>query len=524
MGARRYRAAIIGLGEMGHSLAQTCLAESDVDLVAGCDIASQARVTWGAAYGVGDAALYEQLPAMLERERPDLVLIATHIPQHHAHTLAAAARGIHVFCKKPLALDLREADEMVAACDASGVRLGVNHIKRGSRGVGIARALIDEEAIGAPYLLRGEGKGGRWAGSELMEMGTHIFDWLRLLAGDPLWHFAHLVQGGRAAGHADIVHSLDLPYRERDCGLVLGERAFCSVALAGGLHAEIGFLSQPSGEDVGYGFDIVGTEGALALRRSVGTDLLLRRGHHRGPLGAAPWERIAVDELAGLTPPVTIDGVAGERQALQRRLLRDFLAAIEGGRDPGSSGRHGVAALELSIAVWESHRAGRPVALPLPERAHPSRDGTRGGHDRDRGAARAGLERAVLPDHRTALPRRFPAAQALAAVWLSRAARMASKTSRSPPWRCTCRISSAADTSWMASARMILRWPSIASGRSALEQLASEMPRIVSISGATGSQALTSALFSERTTSRRWKDISEAAINWGWPFAAARSI
>ena len=75
--------------------------------------------------------------------------------------------------------------------------------------------------------------------------------------------------------------------------------------------------------------------------------------------------------LAGLTPPVPIDGAAGERQALQRRLLRDFLAAIDEGRDPGSSGRDGVAALELSMAVWESHRAGRPVALPLPERAHP---------------------------------------------------------------------------------------------------------------------------------------------------------
>ena len=457
---------------MGHSLAQTCLAEPDVDLVAGCDIASQARGIWGAAYGVGDAALYAQLPAMLERERPDLVLIATHAPQYHAQTLAAAARGIHVFCEKPLALDLREADAMVAACDAAGVRLGVNHIKWGSRGVGIARVLIDEGAIGSPYLLRGEGKGGRWAGSELMEMGTHIFDWLRLLAGDLLWLFAHLVQGGQAAGPNDIVHSLDLPYRERDCGLVLGERAFCSVALAGGLHAEIGFLSQPSGEDVGYGFDIVGTEGALALRRSVGTDLLLRRGHHRGPLGVAPWERIAVDELAGLAHSVPIDGVACERQALQRRLLCDFLAAIDEGRDPASSGRDDVAALELSMVVWESHRA----------------------------------------------------AQALAAVWLSRAVRMASKTRRSPPCRCPCSISSAADTSWMASARMILRWPSIASGRSALEQLASEMPRIVSIRGATGSQALTSALFSERTTSRRWKDISEAAINWGCPFAAARSI
>ena len=150
---------------MGHSLAQTCLAEPHVDLVAGCDIASQARGIWGAGYGVGDPALYEQLPAMLARERPDLVLIATHAPQHHAQTLAAAARGIHVFCEKPLALDLREADAMVAACDAAGVRLGVNHIKRGSRGVGIARVLIDEGRSAAPICCEARGKAGGGPGA-----------------------------------------------------------------------------------------------------------------------------------------------------------------------------------------------------------------------------------------------------------------------------------------------------------------------------------------------------------------------
>ena len=371
MGERRFRAGVVGLGAMGHSLAATCRAEPGVDLVAGCDIAPAARQAWGSAHGVAEAALYDDFRAMLERERLDLLVVATHAPLHHAPTLAAAERGVHVFCEKPLALDLREADEMVAACDRAGVRLAVNHIKRGSRGVAIARRLIADGAIGAPYLLRGEGKGGRWAGSELLEMGTHLFDWLRLLAGDPRWLFAHVVQGGAEARAAHILHSLDLPYRERDCGLVLGERAFCSVGLTGGLHADVDFLSQPSGDDVGYGYDVVGTEGMLALRRSVGTDLFLWRGHHRGPLGAPGWEQIPVDEFEGLTPPVATGGVEGERLAVQRRLLRDFLAAIEEGREPTSSGRDGRAALELSMAVWESQRAGRPVSLPLPERTHP---------------------------------------------------------------------------------------------------------------------------------------------------------
>lgn len=369
MTAQRFRIGCVGLGMMGHSLAQTCRAEANVELVAGCDILPEARSAWQIAFQMPRHALYADLDTMLDDARLDVLLIATHAPLHHAAALAAAARGIHVFCEKPIALSLVHADAMLAACAQAGVRLGVNHIKRGSRANGVIRALIADGTIGTPYLFRGEGKGGRWAGSELMEMGTHIFDWLRILAGDPEWLFAHVVQNGVAAGRDQITHSLDLPYRERDCGLVLGERAYCSLALPGGVHADIGFLSQPSGDDTGYGFDICGTAGTLAVRRSLGTDVFLQRAEHRGPIGA-PWEQIAVDEFADLPPAAGADPT-DERQALQRRLLRDFLLAIEEGREPLSSGRDGLLALELSMAVWESQRLGRPMTLPLPKREHP---------------------------------------------------------------------------------------------------------------------------------------------------------
>lgn len=356
---------------MGHLLAWTCRSESSVELVAGCDIAEERRRAWGAAWGIGETALYGQYGSMLDQEQLDVVIVATHAPLHHAAVMAAVERGIHVFCEKPLALSLREADEMVEASAAAGVKLAVNHIKRGSRGNEIIRGLIDAGTIDTPHLLRGEGKGRRWAGSELMEMGTHLFDWLRLLAGEPHWIFAHVVQHGRPATPADIVHSLQLPYPERDCGLVLGERAYCTLGLPSGVHAEVGFLAQLDDSDVGYGFDICGTEGTLAVRRSVGTDIFLQRGHHRGPLAAHLWEQVPVDEYAGLTPPTGITGDAGERQACQRRLLLDLLAAITEDREPLSSGRDGRAALELSMAVWEAHRQGQPVPLPLLQRAHP---------------------------------------------------------------------------------------------------------------------------------------------------------
>lgn len=367
-----FRVAIVGLGGMGRAHAQACLAEPGVSLVAGCDVVESQRQTWGDAYGVPVTSLYADYETMYDRERPDVVIICTHGNVHAAPTIAAAQRGIHVFCEKPPALNLREADSMLAACDAAGVKLAINHIKRGSNGNVIAQRIIAEGTIGTPYLLRGEAKGQRWAGSEMMEMGTHLFDWLRYFAGDARSLYASLLHEGRPAAKGDIVHSLALPYRERDCGLVLGQRAFCSVGFINGLHADIGFLMQPSSPDVGFGFDIVGTEGTLAVRRSVGTELFVQKGHHRGPVRVWEWERIPVNELAGLDPPILEEETKENiRLACQRRMLRDLLNAVTEYRPPLSSGRDGVAALELVMAIWQSAREGGPVAIPLTEREHP---------------------------------------------------------------------------------------------------------------------------------------------------------
>jgi predicted dehydrogenase len=396
MDERRFRVGIIGLGGMGHNHALACRVEPDVDLVAGCDLVAERRAAWGRTFGVAAEHLYDDYNRMLDQERLDLVIVPTHAAHRREPVLAAAKRGVHVFCEKPLAPTLREGDEMVAACEAAGVKMAVNHIKRGSRGNAIARRLIREGAIGEVYLIRGEAKGGRWAASELMEMGTHLFDWLRLvvaehdkyrwiggptrvmgldftkrLRGEPEWLFAHVVQNGRPAAAGDIVHSTELPYDDFASGHVLGERAFCSLGFASGLHADVGFLAQPDVRDVGYGFDVVGTSGTLALRRSVGTEIFLQVGHHRGPLGAGSWERVPVDELEGLSPPATSLDEAGERLACQRRMLRDLLDAIAFDREPVSSGRDGLIALELVMAVWQSHRERRPVALPMAQREHP---------------------------------------------------------------------------------------------------------------------------------------------------------
>jgi predicted dehydrogenase len=338
---------------MGHHHAEAALDEQGVVLAAGCDVVAEQREAWGERFGVPAAHLFERHEVLLERADLDVVIVSTHATAHAAPAIAAAKRGVHVLCEKPPAMDLRAAAAMVAACRAAGVKLAVNHIKRGSAGNEVALRLIRDGAIGTPYLIRGECKGRRWAGSELMEMGTHLFDLLRLVAngtgaGDPAWRFSHLVHDGREARPEDAAHALRLPYKERDCGVVLGQRAFTALGFPNGLHAEVHFLHQPQGQDAGYGFDVVGTEGTLELRRSVHTELFI---HHAPPL---------------------------------RRAGRPAGVGARGGRRRGRAAARGRAA-------GEPHRGRRPATPRLPAAPAPRPAG------RDRRGPRAGLERRGRP-------------------------------------------------------------------------------------------------------------------------------
>src|SRR5581483_1838260 len=60
----------------------------------------------------------------------DAVIICTPSGIHKESVLAAAAARKQIFCEKPLAVDLRDADEMVDACHAAGVTLTVGLVRR----------------------------------------------------------------------------------------------------------------------------------------------------------------------------------------------------------------------------------------------------------------------------------------------------------------------------------------------------------------------------------------------------------
>ena len=187
-----YRIAIIGLGGMGNNHALAVQAEDNCRLVGGAEIDPERARAWKESFGVN--AIFDDYEKMLDQLEPDIVINSTQSPLHYAPTLAAARRGIHVFCEKPIARNLVQADEMVRVCDEHKVKLAINHRKCASLYNNFVLDLIKKGEIGRLIRLRAVDKGGRKLGNALMAMGTHLFDWMRFFAGDVEWAHAHLVE------------------------------------------------------------------------------------------------------------------------------------------------------------------------------------------------------------------------------------------------------------------------------------------------------------------------------------------
>jgi UDP-N-acetyl-2-amino-2-deoxyglucuronate dehydrogenase len=91
-------------------------------LAAVCDIKPQRSAAVGSQFGVPH---YTDMHEMLRREKLDVVSVLTESGLHADHVVAVAPYKVHVVVEKPMALTLKDADRMIAACDQAGVKLFV---------------------------------------------------------------------------------------------------------------------------------------------------------------------------------------------------------------------------------------------------------------------------------------------------------------------------------------------------------------------------------------------------------------
>ena len=147
---RNYRVAVIGhtgRGNYGHGLDTVWQAFEDAQIIAVADADAKGRAAAQQRLKAKNA--YADYRQMLQKERPQIVSVATRfLDEHRDMVVACAEAGASVFLEKPMCRSLAEADEMVAACERHHVKLAIAHQTRYSPRLQRVRELIAEGLIG----------------------------------------------------------------------------------------------------------------------------------------------------------------------------------------------------------------------------------------------------------------------------------------------------------------------------------------------------------------------------------------
>lgn len=291
-------------------------------------------------------AVYRELAQFLSHRPLDLVIIGSPSALHAGQGIPAARQGLHVLTEKPIDVTTARADALIGECEYAGVKLAVCFQDRVAPEIARLKQVVDDGRLGKPILVNGYVKwyrppayyrDSRWRGTRaldgggaLMNQAVHTVDLLLWLMGDVERVYARAITA---------LHDIEVE------DTVVATLEFRNGA--------IGTLEAGTSIYPGYQrrVELTGSEGTIIMEhdRIVAADL-------RAP-DPTLISSGAADRNNSASSPIVSD-VGGHR-----RLIEDFLLAIETNRRPVCDGREGRRSVELIEAIYESSRTGTPAKL-----------------------------------------------------------------------------------------------------------------------------------------------------------------
>jgi UDP-N-acetyl-2-amino-2-deoxyglucuronate dehydrogenase len=353
--------ALIGCGKVGDTHAQAFASLRESRFVAVYHPSPEKARAFAERYGV---LAYSDLDQMLADPNIHMVSICTPHPSHAELAVSCAQASVHVLVEKPMAVDLTGCDQMIAAADEAGIKLGVVSQRRFYEPVLRVKQAIEAGRIGNPVLGTVEVMGwrdkayyeldpwrGKWAtegGGVMVTQTTHQVDLLQWFIGPVEELFGYWGN----LNHPTI------------------EVEDTAVAVIRFKNGALGTILVSNSQKPGF-YGKIHVHGETGFSVGVQTD------------GGSPFVS-GVTEAA--EPPVNdIWTIPGEAHLLARwqaedreqcgridlmshyhRLqIQDFLQAILQDRDPAVTGREGRKHVEIFTAVYRSQRDRQPVQFPL---------------------------------------------------------------------------------------------------------------------------------------------------------------
>ena len=336
-----YRGAVIGCGRMGSTIddehigmphypwpwahAPAMIQARGIELVAAADPDAQQLNEFKRRWDV--EALYPDFREMVEKEQPDFIALTTRPEPRAETTIALAEMGVKaIFATKPMCRSLAEADAMIAACAQHGVILAMACHLNWYGYYTRARELIADGAIGPLRSMVCHSP------ASLSNLQSHTLALFRLFAGAPAqWVFGVMDSEESAQSDQDISGS----------GYIMYENGVCAL-----------MNSRVETSGFQWTLEFIGARGRIVSRHAHAQFELWRAHPETGDLVQSalpnPWHpRSSMVDA--------IEAVCRSIEAGEERIC------------PGEFGRE---ALEITLALRQSHRCGHVrVDLPLEDRS-----------------------------------------------------------------------------------------------------------------------------------------------------------
>ena len=271
-------------------------------------------------------------------ESADALVIAASSTAHPELIRAGIARGIPVFCEKPLATGLEETKQLVGEIEASGIPFQLGFQRRFDAAYREARRLVDDGSLGTLYVLRLAGHDpsppheatiARSPAASSTTSAIHDFDAARWLTGQ---EFEEVYADGGVLGFPVFAKYDDV------------DTAVATMRLSGGTRA---ILSATRHDPLGYDIrtELFGSGDSVSV--GLGPRTPMRSLEPSVPPPAGPAWSTFIDRFH--------DAYESE--------LRAFLRVARGEEESACTARDGLEAVRVAVAATRSLHEHRPVSI-----------------------------------------------------------------------------------------------------------------------------------------------------------------
>lgn len=326
---------MVGIGGLGYLQAEAYAEMEEVTLLAGADVAEEARTLFQDEF---QRPVYGEYRAMLQQHADELdaVSIVTPHTLHYDQAMTCLQRGLHVLVEKPMVTDVGHAHDLIRTAAERDLVLQVGYQRRFDPVFQELRRRVVNGHLGTLHSVScfiGQdwirNHRGTWrtdpslsGGGQLYDTGSHLFDALLWVTqAEPVSATAQLEF---AEPGIDVNGAITLRLRRDNQPIV------ASVGVSGD-----GVDPVPH-----EGYVFYGTDGRLSYAEDV----------------------IEFTQRDGTTYRTEIEDGSGFK-ALNRRKLQNFAASIEGAVDPAVPGEVGLMVTAVTEAVYQAAESGSDVSI-----------------------------------------------------------------------------------------------------------------------------------------------------------------